>query len=144
MGEKPTAATVLSAIGGVFIFLAGLLFIFIASVFGALLSGLPIAGAPVDPDQFVAYLATVGAIGAVIGIVIIVLGVMMFARPAQARIMGVIVLILSILSFFFVIGGFFIGGLLALIGGILGIVFKPTMMQPMMAPPMAPPSMPPP
>ena len=137
MGEKPTAAAVLSIVGGVFILLFGIVVLVLASILGALLGGL---GAPVDPT---AILVAYALPAIIIGIVVIALGALMLMKPTSARVLGVVVLVLSIVSFFFG-GGFFLGGILALIGGILGIVFKPTMMQPMMAPPMAPPSMPPP
>ncbi|MGQ0798129.1 MAG: DUF6114 domain-containing protein [Methanobacteriota archaeon] len=137
MGEKPTAAAVLSIVGGVFILLFGIAVLALASIVGGIFGGL---GAPVDPTAILVALALPSI---VIGIVVIALGALMLMKPTTARILGVVVLVLSIVSFFFG-GGFLLGGILALIGGILGIVFKPTMMQPMMAPPMAPPSMPPP
>jgi len=137
MGEKPTAAAVLSIVGGVFILLFGIVILAIGAILGSMLGGL---GAPVDPSALFVALALPSII---IGIVLVALGALMLMKPGSARVMGVVVLVLSIVSFFFG-GGFILGGILGLIGGILGIVFKPTMMQPMMAPPMAPPSMPPP
>lgn len=84
-----------------------------------------------------------GIIGVVNGLLVIVFGVLLYVKPQQHVVWGVLVLILSIASWFTTIGGLFIGLILGLIGGILGIVFKPT--QPMMmAPPMAPPPMAPP
>lgn len=137
MGEKPTAAAVLSIVGGVFILLFGIAVLVLASILGGLIGGI---GGPVDPTAILVAFALPAII---IGIVVIALGALMLMKPTSARVLGVVVLVLSIVSFFFG-GGFFLGGILGLIGGILGIVFKPTMMQPMMAPPMAPPSMPPP
>jgi hypothetical protein len=139
MGEKPTAAAVLTIVGGGFILLFGIAVLALASILGALLGGL--GGAPVDPT---AILVAYALPSIILGIVVLALGALMLMKPGSARILGVVVLVLSIVSFFFG-GGFFIGAILGLIGGILGIVFKPTpAMAPMMQPPMAPPSMPPP
>lgn len=133
MGDKPTAATVLSAIGGVFILLGGLLWILAASLLGAFGGMIP----GIDVGGVTGMFQILGAIGIVLGLVIIVLGVLMSMKPAQAKILGVLVLVLSIVSIFAGGGGFYLGAILGIVGGILGIVFKPV--APMMAPPMAPP-----
>ena len=128
MSEKPTAAFVLSLIGGIFVLLGGLAL----AVVGSILSGLSggIGGMEV---------ATVGIIGVVNGLLMIVFGVLLYQRPGQHAVYGALVLILSITSFFTAIGGFFIGLILGFIGGILAIVWKPTTMQPAMMVQSAPP-----
>jgi hypothetical protein len=108
--EKPTAAFVLSLLGGIFILIVGL----ILSAIGAALT-VPFGG----------FGAVLGIFGVVCGILTIVGGVMMYSKPEQHMTWGVIVLIFSILSWFGAIGGFFIGFILALIGGILGMTFDP-------------------
>lgn len=133
MAEKPTAAFVLSLIGGIFILLGGALIAALAATFGGLFN-------LVGLGDFGLGVALLGSLGLVFGLIIIIGGVMMYMKPQQHVMWGAIVLILSIVSFPFSIGGFFIGFILALIGGILGLVFKPS--QPMAAPyapPMAPP-----
>jgi len=63
--------------------------------------------------------------------------VMMYTKPSSAKMWGVIVLILSILSWVTAIGGYVIGFILGLIGGILALVFKPSMPMGAMPPPMS-------
>lgn len=113
--ESPTAAFVLSLIGGIFVLLAGV----VIGVIGFALT-LPLGG----------FGAALGLLGIAWGVIIIIGAVMMNSRPEQHTMWGVIVLVFSFVSFVGAIGGFFIGFLLALIGGILGITWKPTQPQP--------------
>src|SRR5438552_13417977 len=69
-------------------------------------------------------------------------GFMLYSKPTNAKMWGVIVLILSIISWVTALGGFFIGFLLGLIGGILALTFKPAMAPGAMPPPMMSSSMP--
>ena len=109
MSNKPTAAFVLSLIGGIFILLGGLVFVAAGAILGSLGGGL-IGGS----------IALYGGIGALLGILVIVGGVMMWMRPQQHVIWGVLVIIFAIISLPFGFGGFVIGFFLALNGGILG------------------------
>ncbi len=136
MAEKPTAGFVLSLIGGIFILLGGA---FIAVVFATLSGFLTAFG---FGDFGLGGFTMVGVLGIVLGLLVIVGGVMMYAKPNQHVIWGALVLIFAIVSIpFSMIGGFVIGFILALVGGILGLVFKPSMPMaaPYGAPPMAPP-----
>lgn len=131
----------LSLIGGIIIFLVGLLVLALASAL-AFLMGTTGAGDMVP--GLIGYsmaVTTVGLIGVLMGLLIIIFGVIMYVKPEQHVIWGVLVLILSIVSIFG-LGGFILGMILGIIGGILGIVFRPT--PPAMAAPMAPPMAPPP
>ncbi len=134
MAEKPTAAMVLSVIGGLFILLGGVIYLWIAEFLQSLLllSGETLA---VDPTTWV---QIIGVIGIVIGIIIIVGGVMMYSRPASSTAWGVIILVLALVSIL-ASGGFFLGLILGLVGGILGIVFKPSAPMPAAAPAAPPP-----
>jgi hypothetical protein len=60
------------------------------------------------------------------GLIMIVGAFMMYSKPTSAKMWGIIVLILSILSWVTAVGGIVIGFLLGLIGGILAMVFKPS------------------
>src|SRR5438445_8343350 len=126
MGEKPTAATILSIIGGVFIVIGGLTIATVGSlisIFGS--SGnFTVNNQTANPTQFGQSVATLGYIGVAMGIVTIIGGIMMYSKPTSAKTWGIIVLLLSLFSWITTLGGFFIGFLLALIGGILGITFK--------------------
>ena len=129
MGDKPTAALVLSLLGGIFVLIGGLFQAFI----GDLISSLGVATGATNATGVGSTIGILGIVGIVFGIVMILGGVMMYARPKTHVMWGVIVLILSIISFATSsFGGFFIGFLLGLIGAILGLTFKPSLAPSMM------------
>jgi len=110
MAEKPTAAFVLSLIGAIFILINSII-IAIAGAFIALF--LPGIG------------AAIAIIGLIIGIIALVGAIMINStEPGKVKTGGIIVLIFSIISLI-IGGGFFIGFLLGLIGGILALTWKP-------------------
>ena len=120
MAEKPTAAMVLSLIGGIFVILGGAFIAFVGSLvssFGYLANGGTNGGTGVT---------IVGVVGVIMGMIMVVGGFMMYSKPSSAKMWGIIVLILSILSWFTAVGGLVIGFILGLIGGILAIMFKPS------------------
>jgi Family of unknown function (DUF6114) len=115
MHHKPTAAFILSLIGGIFILLGGLAYVALGAFIGSLGVG-GVGGA----------VALYGGIGALLGILVIVGGVMLWVRPDQHIVWGILIIVFAIISLVFAFfGGFVIGFILALIGGILGLVFKP-------------------
>lgn len=130
----------LSLIGGIIILLVGLLIYAAANILGALLAAGGVGDTVPGWVGVPMTIATIGIIGLVTGLLVIVGGVLMFVRPKEHVIWGALTLVFSIVSILG-FGGFILGLLLGLIGGILGIVWKPPM--PMMAPSMAPPPMPP-
>jgi hypothetical protein len=134
MGDKPTAAMVLSLIGGLFVIFGGAALAFAGSIIGSF----NVTGAASASNTVLA----LGIIGVIMGIIMVVGGFMMYSKPTSAKMWGVIVLILAIISWVTAIGGFFIGFLLGLIGGILALTFKPTMAPGAMPPPMMSSSMP--
>lgn len=107
--EKPTAAFILSLIGGIFILLWGLLITAIGVSFG------PFGGS----------LAALGGVEAILGLLIIIFGVLLFVMPQHHVVFGILVLLFSIFSLIG-LGGLIIGFILGLIGGALGIAHKPT------------------
>ena len=112
--EKPTGPMVLSIIGGVFIFLAGLLEIWLGSVASSLSFRL-VGGS----------LIAFGALGALLGILIVVFGILLHAQPQHHTVFGILIVVFSVVSLTSFLGGFVIGFILALIGGILAAVWKP-------------------
>jgi hypothetical protein len=129
LGDKPVAAFVLSLLGGLCVLAGGLFQAFI----GDLISTLGMANSATNATGIGSTIGILGIVGIVFGIVMILGGVMMFARPQTHKMWGAIVLILSIVSFATSsFGGFFIGFLLGLIGAILGLTFKPSMAPSMM------------
>ena len=119
MGDQPTAAMVLSLLGGICVIFGGLAIAFLGSLvssFGYLANGGSNGGTIVT---------AFGAIGMIMGLIMVVGGFMLYSKPSNAKMWGIIVLILSILSWVTALGGFVIGFILGLIGGILAITFKP-------------------
>lgn len=112
--QRPTAAFVLSLIGGLIIFFTGIVLSFIGAIVTIFIGGIG---------------GIIGIFGIVWGILVIIGAIMMYTRPDQHVIWGIVVLIFSILSWFGAAGGLIIGFILALIGGILGIVWKPAGVQ---------------
>jgi hypothetical protein len=134
MADKPTAAMVLSLIGGLFVIFGGAALAFAGSIIGSF----NVTGAASASNTVLA----LGIVGVIMGLIMVVGGFMLYSKPASAKMWGVIVLVLSIISWVTALGGFFIGFLLGLIGGILALTFKPTMAPGAMPPPMMSSSMP--
>ncbi len=134
MGDKPTAAMALSLIGGLFVIFGGAALAFAGSLIGSF----NFTGAASASNTVL----TLGIVGVIMGIIMVVGGFMMYSKPTSHKTWGVIVLVLSIISWVTALGGFFIGFLLGLIGGILALTFKPTMAPGAMPPPMTSSSMP--
>jgi len=70
-------------------------------------------------------------VGTYLRILVLVGAVMLYVNPEKSKTWGVIVLVFSIISLFFALGGFIVGMILGIIGGALGIAWKPS-------PPLAP------
>lgn len=64
-----------------------------------------------------------GAIGTLSGIIVLVGAVMMYSRPIQTATWGALIVAFSVVSFFGM-GGFFIGAISGLAGGILALTWK--------------------
>jgi hypothetical protein len=127
LGEKPTAAFVLSLIGAIFILINGLV---VAAMFaaGGALVGILLPGLG-------AMMIVLGALAIVFGIIVIIGAIMINSGERnKVRIGSVLVLIFSIISLVGG-GGFIIGFILCLIGSILGLVWKPAAEAPPPPPP---------
>ncbi|MFY9716951.1 MAG: DUF6114 domain-containing protein [Thermoplasmata archaeon] len=112
--EKPTAAFVLSLIGGIFILLWGLV-----------LAALGVAAENETLGLYGGGAIWLGVIEAILGLLVIIFGVLLYVLPEHHVVLGVFVLLCSIFSLIG-LGGLLIGFILGLIGGVLGIVHKPT------------------
>lgn len=73
--------------------------------------------------------AFVGAIGLVSGVVVIISGAMLRSSPSQRTLWGALIVVFSCLSFFG-IGGFIVGAILGIIGGIMALTWKPAAARP--------------
>lgn len=112
-GEKPTAAFILSLIGGVLILATGA---WVGSIF--LVLGASGAGPPLS--------ILWGLLGTLIGLPVILGAVMLYVNPKNHTSWGVVVIVFSLASYVTAsLGGFIIGLLIGLIGGILGAIWNP-------------------
>jgi len=122
-------------IAGIFILLGAIFMMVLSSMIGGFALGV---GAGAAAGIFLIY----GAVGLIFAILVLVGAVMLWMKPQSHVAAGVIILLFSLFSIISG-GGFIIGLILGIVGGILGIVWNPPapmapgMMQPM------PPSMPP-
>lgn len=118
-GDKPTAAFVLSLIGGVLIVICGLGYAVLGAICGSLASMAP-GGGGAGATIFI-YMA----LGLISGVIVIA-GAMMInkAEPDKVKKGSILVVVFSIVSLVSG-GGFYIGTILGIIGGVLGLVWKP-------------------
>jgi glucan phosphoethanolaminetransferase (alkaline phosphatase superfamily) len=122
MAGKPTAAFILALIGGIFILLGGL----VMGTFGAVVLGLQTMFHSTPTASNVAFS---GMMGILFGVIVIILSALMYvsapAKPQRVKMFGVAVLVLGILSIWTALAGLLIGLILTVVGGILGIIYKP-------------------
>lgn len=69
------------------------------------------------------WLSTFSVLGLVSGIVIVASALMLQNRPSEAKTWGTLILVFSVVSLFGM-GGFIIGAILGIIGGILALTWK--------------------
>ncbi len=125
VANKPTAAMVLSIIGGIFYLLIGIILVGLGAVLGSFIGGLGIG------------VAAIGGIGLVSGIIIIVgAAIMNTSDKSKVRMGSILVLVFTLIGAVFTFGGVVIGFILALIGSVLGLTWNPSVQ---MGPPPAPP-----
>jgi len=119
VAERPTAAFVLSLIGGILYLIFGLIIAVAGAFVGSFttLIGFPGIGLAI---------AVVGAIGLVSGVIMVIgAGMMNAVEKSKVTTGSILVLVFTIIGAVFTLGGFIIGFILALIGSILGLTWKP-------------------
>jgi hypothetical protein len=130
--EKPTAAFLLSLVGGIFILLGG----GVMSMFGPFGFGNMMGGyRGMMGGYYSGYgygmrggfgFGMFGILGLIFGIIVIISAFMLNSKPQEHSTWGILIVMFSVLSIFGgTMGGFGVGLILGLIGGILGITWKP-------------------
>lgn len=133
--ERPTTAFVLSLVGGVFILLGGgMMSMFGSFGFGGMM-GLGGMGGMMGPGMMGypgygmmgwAGFGFFGILGLVFGAIIIISAIMLNSKPHEHTTWGILIVLFSVLSIFGgAMGGFGVGLILGLIGGVLAITWKP-------------------
>ena len=112
--KRATTGFIISLIAGILIVINGLMFVALAEFLETLETSLPI---------FVTGIfAGLAAVGVILGVLVII-GAILIYMPGKEVIGGILVIIISILSIV-IGGGFLIGLILGIIGGILGLAKK--------------------
>lgn len=120
----PTAPFVLSLIAGLLILLgagmATMMFSYGAPYYGMMGGYYGV----MQGFGFGGWFYGAAVVGLIAGIVVLVGAIMIYVRPKSTSAWGLIVLMFSILSFFGM-GGFFIGAILGIVGGVLAMASRP-------------------
>jgi Family of unknown function (DUF6114)/zinc-ribbon domain len=161
LAEYPTAAFILSLLGGIFSVIGGFLLIGIGALIGDLgslggLGGLSsltgglgnLTGSLGNLGNLGNLTSTassgsgggfsivnLGELGVLMGIATIALAVMILKVPQRHQLWGALVLTFSILSIAGSLGGLLLGFILGIIGGVLAISWKPSAAVPAAPPP---------
>jgi hypothetical protein len=128
--ERPTAAFVLSLIGGIFILLGGGMMSMLGYEFRGMMSSYGGWGYGMMKPSFgmmgLAF-GAMGILGLVFGVIVIISAIMLNSKPQEHTTWGTLIVIFSVLSIVgSAMGGFGIGLVLGLVGGVLAITWKPT------------------
>lgn len=125
--EKPILPYILSLIGGVFILIGGLwtMLIGIWGLWGWRMMHRMTMGWWFIAHYGLMLFRTLGLIGIISGVIVIISAIMLNSRPEEHLRWGTLILVFSILSIFSAMGGFLIGLIFGIIGGIMAISWKP-------------------
>jgi hypothetical protein len=131
--EKPTAAFILSLIGGVFILLGGGVMTMMGWSTFCGITGCRNYGRMMGPGfgmmgngYAYGFSGIFGIAGIFFGVAVIISALLLYNNPAQHSTWGSVILVLSVLSILgSAMGGFGIGLILGAIGGILALTWKP-------------------
>ena len=131
--EKPTAAFILSLVAGVFILLGGGMMTMIGSWMGNYGYGMMGRYTGEGGVMGTGYgmmgvgFGAMGVLGLIFGAIVIISALMLNSKPEQHSTWGSLIVLFSVLSIFgSAMGGFGVGLVLGLIGGVLAITWKPT------------------
>jgi len=126
----PKTASILALMGGLMMILGGVIFV------GAAVYVIPHLNlgnitvpqginAAALPALISGVLTVMGSFGLVCGAVVFVSATMLLAKVGQRRTWGILILVFSVLSFIG-LGGFVVGAVLGIVGGILTLRWKPS------------------
>jgi hypothetical protein len=125
----PKIASILALVGGILIILSGIL---LMAVSAFILPHLDYTNLDTPPRLTSASIpglvsgmvGVMGLLGLVSGAIVLVSAVMLLTNPSRRRTWGVLILVFSIMSFLG-LGGFIVGAILGILGGILILRWKP-------------------
>jgi uncharacterized membrane protein len=125
----PKAASILALVGGMFILLGGVIFVGVAAF---VLPHVNFSNLTVPQGLDSASLrglisgvvGVMGGFGLVCGAIVLVSATMLLAKVGTRRTWGILILVFSVLSFVG-LGGFIVGAILGIVGGVLTLRWKP-------------------
>jgi len=125
----PKTAALLALVGGMIMILGGAIFIGVASF---VIPHLNLSNLTVPqgmdraslPGLISGVLTVMGGFGLVCGAVVLISATMLLAKVGARRTWGILVLVFSVLSFVG-LGGFVVGAVLGIVGGVLALRWKP-------------------
>ncbi len=131
--ERPTTAFVLSLVGGVFILLSGGVMSTIGSFgFGGMM-GFGGMGGMMGPGFGMmgwTGFGLFGILGLIFGAIVVISAIMLNSKPQEHATWGTLIVLFSVLSIFGgAMGGFGVGLILGLIGGVLALTWNPAETQ---------------
>ena len=126
--EKPVAPFILGLLGGILILLGA----FVMSMFAfgtanmmGMMSG-TMAGYSGTMAMMMGYSFAFTIVGLASGALVILGAVMLYTRPFEKDLWGAVIIAFSILSILGGMGGFMIGLVLGIVGGVLALAWNPT------------------
>jgi len=125
----PKTAAILALAGGMIIVLGGAIFIGVASF---VIPHMNLSNLSVPqgisrsslPSLISGVLSVMGGFGLVCGAIVLVSATMLLAKVGVRRTWGILILVFSVLSFVG-LGGFVLGAILGILGGVLTLRWKP-------------------
>jgi len=125
----PKTASILALAGGILIILGGTLLMAVSTFILPHLDYSNLTTPPrLNPGSIAGLVSgivgTMGLFGLVSGIIVLVSAVILLTGPSQRRTWGVLILVFSVMSFLG-FGGFVVGAILGIAGGILTLRWKP-------------------
>jgi hypothetical protein len=128
--EKPTAAFLISLVAGIFILLGAVLMSLVGYGFMGMMtrygSGTRGYGMMGQGFGMMGYgFGILAIVGLVFGAIVIISAYMLNSKPREHTTWGTLIVIFSVISIFGSAGGFGVGLILGIIGGVLGISWKP-------------------
>ena len=130
--KRPVAPFVLSLIGGIFILLGAVIMSYFA--FGAMnmIGVSTMTGMMSDLQQGMGMGMMMGlapwlsVVGLASGAMVLLGAVMLYSHPSERQLWGAIILAFSVVSILGGMGGFLVGLILGVAGGILALTWRPT------------------
>src|SRR5437773_4473059 len=125
--EYPNVPSILTLVGGALIVLVDVFLLAVAVVvlphinYGNFTSPRGYTG---SPGSLASGFVSAAIFGLICGVIVLVSSIMLRLKPAQRQTWGTLALVFSILSFFG-FGGFIVGAVLGIVGGIMILRWKP-------------------